>query len=324
MPIYRDSKRGCYVFEFDRRVHGRRVRTQKLLPRAWNRAQADAFDRKESARLYALTTRSGGAEYTIDEAVSVYLRERIAQLKHGKNTARELALMLDYFEGQPLSNLPDVCADYRKQARNDKTGEPLAPATIKNRIRYLTAACRYAWKHAGMGETDPAARVVVPPVRNERQVYITRTEMLRLARACPHPGVRAVIRIAFYSGMRYSEIVRAEVAGSAFVLADTKNGDPRIIPMHPRIRAAAALPRPRRSEVDYWYPLARNAAGLPHVRIHDLRHAAAAAMVNAGVSLYTVGAVLGHRSTQSTKRYAHLATETLSDAVAMIGRRKVG
>lgn len=174
-----------------------------------------------------------------------------------------------------------------------------------------------------MGETDPAARVVVPPVRNERQVYVTRAEMLRLARACPHRGVRAVIRIAFYSGMRFGEIVRAEVAGSAFVLADTRNGDPRIIPVHPRIRTAAALPRPRRSEVDYWYPLARNAAGLPHVRIHDLRHAAAA-MVNAGVSLYTVGAVLGHRSTQSTKRYAHLATETLSDAITLIGQRKVG
>lgn len=44
-------------------------------------------------------------------------------------------------------------------------------------------------------------------------------------------------------------------------------------------------------------------------------------MVNAGVDLYTVGAVLGHRDPRSTKRYAHLTARTLADAVGTIGRK---
>jgi integrase len=58
--------------------------------------------------------------------------------------------------------------------------------------------------------------------------------MLQLARACKHRSSRAAIRIAFYSGMRLSEIKRAERVDGNFILHDTKNGDPRIIPIHPQ------------------------------------------------------------------------------------------
>ena len=44
---------------------------------------------------------------------------------------------------------------------------------------------------------------------------------------------------------------------------------------------------------------AREAAGVPDVRIHDLRHSAASFMVNAGVDLYAVGRVLGHADHKS-------------------------
>jgi len=57
MPIYRDKKRGSFVFEFDRVIASERVRAVKHLPKTWNQAQADAYDRQESARLYAIATR---------------------------------------------------------------------------------------------------------------------------------------------------------------------------------------------------------------------------------------------------------------------------
>ena len=44
-------------------------------------------------------------------------------------------------------------------------------------------------------------------------------------------------------------------------------------------------------------------------------------MINSGSVLYTVGAVLGHRTPLSTKRYSHLATQTLAAAVATIGKK---
>ncbi len=50
-------------------------------------------------------------------------------------------------------------------------------------------------------------------------------------------------------------------------------------------------------------------AGITNFRFHDCRHTAASWLVSAGVPLYNVGQVLGHRSPQSTARYAHLSIE---------------
>jgi site-specific recombinase XerD len=68
--------------------------------------------------------------------------------------------------------------------------------------------------------------------------------------------------------------------------------------------------------------LTRELAGHPETKFHDLRHGAASEMINAGIHLFTVGGVLGHKTTASTKRYSHLLTDRLADAVARIGRKR--
>jgi integrase len=60
---------------------------------------------------------------------------------------------------------------------------------------------------------------------------------------------------------------------------------------------------------------ARIAAGLPDLRMHDLRHSMASNMVNSGRSIYEVAKVLGHSQLKTTQRYAHLSQETLLEAV---------
>jgi integrase len=55
-------------------------------------------------------------------------------------------------------------------------------------------------------------------------------------------------------------------------------------------------------------------AGLPHLRIHDLRHQYASFLVNAGRTLYEVQQILGHSDPSVTQRYAHLSTKSLQDA----------
>ncbi len=316
MSIYRDKATGRFVFEFSRRVGGQRLRRRRFLPAGWTQAQADAFDRKESAALYALATGVAKPRWHIDQAVAHYRRERVPQLKHGAAQERELEATRDWWEGRPIEDLAAVCAEYAQ----DQHGA-LAPATIKNRIAYLRAACRWAWKRHGMGDADPGARVTAPTVRNARDVTVTRAQMVKLARACPHRGVRALIRVLYWTGMRVSEAQRAERVPGAFVLRDTKNGSPRIVPALPIISTASRVPMPERSVIDYWWPLAREACGLQHVRLHDLRHSAATAMVNAGVDLGTVGAVLGHKSTATTKRYAHHGTTRLAEALQAIRKR---
>ena len=56
-------------------------------------------------------------------------------------------------------------------------------------------------------------------------------------------------------------------------------------------------------------------AGLKDLRIDDLRHVFASKMVMNGTRLYITGELLGHRTTQMTKRYSHLVPDTLKKAV---------
>ena len=67
-----------------------------------------------------------------------------------------------------------------------------------------------------------------------------------------------------------------------------------------------------------WHRL-RAAAGLPTLRLHDLRHQYASMLVNAGRSLYEVQQILGHSDPKVTTRYAHLAPSTLQAAATAAG-----
>lgn len=166
MPISRDKSRGTFVFEFDRVINGVRVRARKRLPKAWSTAQADEYERKESARLYATANGVGSEDRLIDDAVAVYLTERVPNLKQGHNAARELGLIAWAYTGKPMSTLADVCRAVAQKSGKSRYGKDMAPATIRARIRYLVAACRYAWKYHGFGANDPGARVITPQVRD--------------------------------------------------------------------------------------------------------------------------------------------------------------
>ena len=56
-------------------------------------------------------------------------------------------------------------------------------------------------------------------------------------------------------------------------------------------------------------------AGLKDMRIHDLRHVFASALVMNDVSLYKVGSLLGHRTPNMTQRYAHLKPGSLKKEI---------
>lgn len=62
----------------------------------------------------------------------------------------------------------------------------------------------------------------------------------------------------------------------------------------------------------------RRRAELPDVRIHDLRHSFASVGASGGDSLVVIGALLGHRDTATTARYAHLANDPVQAAADRI------
>ena len=62
-----------------------------------------------------------------------------------------------------------------------------------------------------------------------------------------------------------------------------------------------------------WTRLRRD-AGLPHLRLHDLRHQYASFLINQGRTLFEIQQILGHSDPSVTMRYAHLSTMSLQAA----------
>lgn len=323
MPIYRDKKRNCWVFEFDRSIHHQQIRVVKRLPKAWNHAQAVAFDIKTTGELYAQATGSGRSDPLVEDAVAIYLEHRLPSLKHGMEVARALNLILPFYQGRPLSALADISKAI--QIRHiGEDGKPLAPATIKNRIAYLRSAVNYAWKHHGMGgDAKPTGRMTVPLVNNMSSAFYSRRQMLQLARTVQHRPTRAMIRKLWYQGKRYTELAGATIDHQAQTLTidDSKNGDADVQPIHPKVRSAFKVPPPAYFSARYYVDKARKALKLPaDMTIHKLRHGTATAILSAGGSLVDVQAVLNQRSPASARRYAHIMLVVKRQATARIGK----
>ena len=240
MSIEWDSRNKRWRWAFKRTIQGRRYRSSRLLPAGWSQTQADAYDRAESGRLYALASGVQRSDPLIDEAVALYLDDKTA-LKSYKATAENLAAIAWAYAGKPMSQLPEVARLVSDNRAGVRPGFVVSPATVRNRLACLKAACRWGWKVHGLTESDPTTRMRLPQVRNERHVYVQRADMLRLARAADRHDVRIAIRVAFYTGLRFGELLRVEVDGKCLRLADTKNGDRRTIPAHERISTCLPL-----------------------------------------------------------------------------------
>ena len=65
---------------------------------------------------------------------------------------------------------------------------------------------------------------------------------------------------------------------------------------------------------------ARKKAGLEDVRFYDLRHTFATRLVQAGINIYVVKELLGHKTLTMTMRYAHHCPESLRHGVEILDR----
>lgn len=333
MSTYYDSVKKRWIFDFNKVVKGRRVRATKTLPDGWNRAKAEAYAKVETDRLYLIASGAAEERVLIATAVALYIKHRCPTLKNGDGVIKELARIYWAYDGRFMDELADVAREYKKNAVRETKGksgkaalEPLSDASIKNKLSYLRAACRYAQKEHGLVK-NMVLDVPVPSVKNERQSYATRKEMLQIARKCKNRSARAIIRVGFYSGMRLGEMMgleqdgsKSKIDGRTFYLHNTKNGEPRHVPISSKVRVTLKyFPiEYKKRWIQRQFENARDAAGFPDLHLHDLRHSAASAMINNGVDLYTVGGILGHIDKRSTQRYSHLNIGTLAAAIAKI------
>jgi integrase len=100
--------------------------------------------------------------------------------------------------------------------------------------------------------------------------------------------------------------VVALAAAALELLASLREGDPAGTWVLPAARGSGAYTGLQKD----WERI-RERAGLPGVRLHDLRHSFASFAVADGHTLFLVGKALGHRQTRTTEIYAHLSDDPL-------------
>ena len=313
MSVYWDSAKKRWRIEFTH--HGRR--TRKLAPAGASRAEAQQWEAQARARDWQLEL-GRKPERTLAEAIQRWAEEELPRLKSEADTRNHAAQLLPYLAGRRLEDIPEVAEAYKADHRH------LAPATVNRRLAILRRVGNLAHRRWNWTDEPLGDRVHLLSERNARHIYLNRDEILALAIAAPTTAIEDAILIAGYSGLRLGEIVRLRpscVVDCVIRLdADTKTGRPRTVPVHPALTdALARLPIPvGRERIQQGFNQARAAVGMEHVHFHDLRHSFASLLVGAGVPLYTASLLLGHASTRTTQRYAHLADEHLREAIKKI------
>lgn len=219
-----------------------------------------------------------------------------------------------------------------------------APGTANRILILLRCLFNLAarWEVEGSG-ANPARKVELFKLNNEQQVFLSKDQVAVLLQALEtsdNPQLLHIVKFLLLTGARKQEGLRAEwrefdVASRSWVIPLSKSGRARKVALSDALigvldqlpsrgTSPYLFPNPTTGKpyVSVWHAwdTARRKAGLPEVRIHDLRHSFASFLVNSGRSLYEVQKLLGHAHIKTTQRYAHLSNETLINAANAAGQ----
>jgi len=167
-------------------------------------------------------------------------------------------------------------------------------------------------------------------------------EMLRLLQAARPPRDRVLLQVAYGCGLRLQELLHLRVSDidSARMVVHVRQGKgakDRLVPLSLRLlqelRAYWKVCRPRAwlfpgqtadgtmtaSNLQRRFGRLVQQVGLTkHCSLHTLRHSYATHLLEAGVDVLTLKALLGHASLQTTARYLHVSTQRLQQTPSLL------
>lgn len=278
------------------------------------RVRRSAGSREAARELEAeLRRKSKTVQRGLEEALATHLLVTAKHMKAYKTVISVARHVRPFLAGKSLEEAPKAA----QEMVNEWTGK-LKPATINRRLALLRRLCNLAFEW-GWTDTQAGRRIKLLPGEVSRDFYLTPYQVETIAKEMPTCG--DFVRVLFVTGLRKSELFNLKPEqvrdGHILLSTDTKTGKPRAVPV-----PAFALPLVKPPWMFTEHVLrtewerARTLAGLPHIRLHDIRHSYASALVMAGIPLRTVGELLGHTTPAMTQRYAHLSPAALTEAVA--------
>ena len=221
---------------------------------------------------------------------------------------------------------------------NELRESGLAGATCDHYVKFLRHAFNLA-KDWDMLKENPASGVKLFNLANNVEHYLDASELETLMTILKTGANRPVCMIAMFllsTGARMNEVLSAEWSQInidtrtwKIPALNSKSKKVRSIPLND---SALAIISQLNTEAEFEYLFVnrvtgnpytnihkawgklRDQAGLPQLRIHDLRHQYASFLVNSGRTLYEVQQILGHSTSKVTERYSHLSSATLQAA----------
>lgn len=210
----------------------------------------------------------------------------------------------------------------------------MGASTSKQKM--AVAAIKYLYRHV-LNRPEEVANIPWPKVSSELPEILDRAEILALFDAAASPLHREAFHCAYGSGLRVSDVCRLRVddldAERGVIHVRLGKGRKDRLTVLPRelvlgLRGYWRIARPRRP----WLFPGRTTAGhvgrrclqdgfnaactragiTRKVTFHSLRHACATHLLEAGVSIRVIQAMLGHKSLRTTERYTQVRADSLA------------
>ncbi len=222
------------------------------------------------------------------------------------------------------------------------------PYTANRLLELISKMCELAgiWGFVDEGAMNPA-RGITRFKEHKRERYITPQELPKLAIAIDNESnlyARYAIWLFLLTGLRKSELLNSRWPDvdwdrEELTIRDTKNGRPHHLPLS---SSAMTLLRqlPRQQDNPFIFPgreagknlvnidkawrRIRTEAGVPDVRLHDLRRTVGSWLAQAGNSLHLIGRVLNHRTPSTTQIYARFGNDQVREALESLGQNLMG
>ena len=230
----------------------------------------------------------------------------------------------------------------------DDNGAPKktkGPATVARYMASLSVVYSTAINEWGWLEVNPVKKVAKPAEPRGRARFLSDDERERLLEACeqcPNPILYTIVVVALSTGARKNEILTLEWRQIDFErnvirLENTKNGERRALPLVGKAYDLVQdLKLEKSRDTDYVFPRpdgkkpvdikrswlwAIEKAEIRDFTFHDLRHTAASYLAMNGATLAEIAEILGHKTLQMVKRYAHMSEQHTISVVERMNKK---